>query len=121
MADGEGDKHYCPPMFPELRDEGDVLVGLGLAFFFTSQVPAESDLNDHESAEFLVEGCRIWGGGVGYPPGVYEVQGCAVASGMKCLDFLVGKDPVGDTSGGRRTFCVACGGGEILRVVPRVL
>jgi hypothetical protein len=89
MADGEGDKHYCPPMLPEFRDEGDVLVGLGFTFFFTSQVPTESDLDDDEGAKFLVEGCRVWGGGVGYPPGVDEVRCCAVTSGIKCLDFLV--------------------------------
>jgi hypothetical protein len=69
-------------MFPELHDEVDVLVGLDLAFFFTSQIPAESDLNDDESAEFLVEGCRVRGGGVGYSPGVYEVRGCAVSGSM---------------------------------------
>ena len=36
MADGEGDKFYCPPMLPEFRDEVDVLVGLGFEFVFTS-------------------------------------------------------------------------------------
>ncbi len=106
MSDGEGDKYYCPPMFPELRDEGDVLVGLGLAFFFTFQVPAESDLNDDERSEFLVEEYRVWGGGVGYPPGVYEVRGCAVSGCMKSLGFLVGKDPIRDTSWGCLTLCV---------------
>ena len=121
VSDGESDKLYSPPMFLELPDEVDVLVGLGLAFFFTSQVPAESDLDDDESAKFLVEGCRVWGGGVGYPPGVYEVRGCALASGMKSLGFVVGKDPVRDTSWGRRILCVACGGGEIPRFVPWVL
>ena len=82
MSYGESDKLYCPPMFPELPDEVDVLGGLGLAFFITSQIPAESDLNDDESAEFLVEGCRVRGGGVGYSPGVYEVRGCAVSGSM---------------------------------------
>jgi hypothetical protein len=33
MADGEGDERYYPPMFLEFRDEGDLLVGLGFAFF----------------------------------------------------------------------------------------
>ncbi len=56
MSYGEGDKHYCPPVFLEFRDEGDVLVGLGFAFFFTSQVPTESDLDDDESAWFLGSG-----------------------------------------------------------------
>jgi len=69
-------------MFPEFRDEGDVLVGLGFAFLFTSQVPTESDLDNDESAKLLVEGCRIWGGGVGYPPGIDEARWCAVTSGM---------------------------------------
>jgi hypothetical protein len=69
-------------MFPEFRDKGDVLVGLGFAFFFTSQVPTKSDLDDDEIAQFLVEGCRIWEGGVGYPPGIDEVRCCAVTSGM---------------------------------------
>jgi hypothetical protein len=89
VSDGEGDKRDGPPVFLELRDEGDVLVGLGFAFFFTSQVPTESDLDDDESAKFLVEGCRIWGGGVGYPPGVYEVRSCSVTGCMQRLDLLV--------------------------------
>ena len=50
VADGEGDNLYRPPMLPEFRDEGDVLFGLGVTFFFTSQVPTESDLDDDESA-----------------------------------------------------------------------
>jgi hypothetical protein len=89
VSDGEGDKLDGPPVFLELRDEGDVLVGLGFAFFFTSQVPTESDLDDDESAKFLVEGCRIWGRGVRYPPGVYEVRGCSVTGCMQRLDLLV--------------------------------
>ncbi len=32
MSYGESDKLYCPPVFPELPGEVDVLVGLGLAF-----------------------------------------------------------------------------------------
>jgi hypothetical protein len=82
MTDGEGDKQNCPPMLLEFRGEGDVFVGLGFAFFFTFKVATESDLDDDEGAKFLVEGRRIWGGGVGYPPGVYEVRSCAVTSCM---------------------------------------
>ncbi len=67
MSDGEGDELCCSPVFLEGRDEGDVLVGLGFEFVFTSQLPTESDLDDNESAEFLVEGSRIWRGGAGYP------------------------------------------------------
>ena len=98
MSDVESDKLYCPPMFPELHDEVDVLVDLGLSFLFTSQIPAESDLNDDESAEFLVEGCRVRGGGVGYAPGVYKVRGCAVSGSMQSLGFLVGEDPIRNAS-----------------------
>ncbi len=55
MSDGEGDALYCSPVFLEGRDEGDVLVGLGFEFVFTPQVPTKSNLDDKESAEFLVE------------------------------------------------------------------
>ena len=55
MSNGEGDELYCSPVFLEGRDEGDVLVGLGFEFVFTPQVPTKSDLDDNESAEFLVE------------------------------------------------------------------
>ncbi len=82
MSNGEDDELHCSPLFLEGRDEGDVLVGLGFEFVFTSQVPTESDLDDNESAEFLVEGGRVWGGEVGYPLGVNEVRRCAVTSGM---------------------------------------
>jgi hypothetical protein len=82
MSNGEGDELYCFLVFLEGRDEGGILVGLGFEFVFTTQVPTESDLDDNESAEFLVEVGRIWGGGVGYPPGVNEVRRCAVTNGM---------------------------------------
>ncbi len=55
MSDGEDDELYCSPVFLERRDEGDVLVSLGFEFVFTSQVPTKSDLDNNESAEFLVE------------------------------------------------------------------
>ncbi len=82
MSDGEGDDLHCSLVFLEGRDEGGVLVGLGFEFVLTSQVPTISDLDDNESAAFLVEGGRIWGGRVGYLPGVNEVRRCAVTSGM---------------------------------------
>jgi hypothetical protein len=111
-SDGEGDKLYYSPVFLEGRDEGDVLVGLGFEFVFTSQVPTKSDLDDNESADFLVEGGRIWGGGVGYPPGVNEVRCCVVTSGMQLLGFVEREDPLRDAAVGCRAFCVALGGGE---------
>ncbi len=67
MLNGEGDEFHCSRVFSEGRDEGDVLVGLGFEFVFTSQVPTKYDLGDNESAEFLVERGRIWGGGIGHP------------------------------------------------------
>jgi hypothetical protein len=67
MSDGEGDELHCPSVFLKGFDERDVLVGLGFALVFTSQVPTESDLDDDERAKFLVERGRIREGGVGYP------------------------------------------------------
>ncbi len=59
MSNGEGDELHCSPMFLKSRDEGDALVGLGFEFVFTSQDPTESDLDDNEGAEFIVEGGQI--------------------------------------------------------------
>ncbi len=47
MSDGEGYEFHCSPVFLEGRDEGDVLVGLGFEFVFTSQLPTKSDLDDN--------------------------------------------------------------------------
>ncbi len=57
-------------MSPKGRDEGGVLCGLGLMFGVAANVPAESDLDDNECAEALVEGGRVRGGGVRDPSGV---------------------------------------------------
>ncbi len=44
-----------------------------------------------------------------------------MTSGMYRLDLLVSEDPFRDMTGGCRALCVAYGGGEVPRVVPRVL
>jgi hypothetical protein len=67
MSNGEGDELHCSLVFLEGRDEGDVLVRLGFEFVFTSQVPAESDLDDDESAEFLLKEVRSGEGESGTP------------------------------------------------------
>ena len=66
VFNGEGDEFQCSPMFLDGRYEGGVFSDLGFEYVFTSNVPRKSDLDDNYSAELLVEGDRIWEGGVGY-------------------------------------------------------
>jgi hypothetical protein len=69
-------------MFPECREEGSVLRGLGLEFGLASEVSTKSDFDDDEGAELLVEGCRVRGGGVEYPPGINQVRRCTMSGGV---------------------------------------
>ena len=62
MADGEGDELYSSPVFSEGREEGSVLLGLGLEFGLASKITTESDFDDDERAVDLVEGGRVRGG-----------------------------------------------------------
>ncbi len=77
-----------------------------------AEVPAESDLDDDECAEFLVEGGRVRGGGVGDPSRVDEVWRRSMAGDVELLYFCLGEYPIWDTVGCRRAFRVVHCGGE---------
>ena len=59
MADGEGDELYASPVFSEGREEGGILLGLGLEFGLAAKIKTESDFDDDERAMHLVEGGRV--------------------------------------------------------------
>ncbi len=63
VAYREGDELHMSPLSLEGRDEGGVLRGLGFVLGVTAEVPANSDFDDDEGAEALVEGGRVRGGG----------------------------------------------------------
>ena len=65
----KGDEFHMSPVFLEGRDERGVLRGVGFELGVAAEVPAESDFDDDEGAEALVEGGRVRGGGVRYPSG----------------------------------------------------
>ncbi len=77
------------PVFLEGRDEWGVLRGFGIELGVASEVPVKSDFDDDESAEALVEGGRVRGGGVGSPSGVYKVRRCSMSGGVELLNFYV--------------------------------
>ncbi len=66
VSNWEGDEIHCSPMFLEGRDERGVFLGLGGELIFATKVSTESNLDDDNGAEFLVEGVRVRVGGVGY-------------------------------------------------------
>ena len=68
---------------------GGVLRGLGFKFGVAAEISAKSDLDDDESAEALVEGGRVRGGGVRYPSGVDKIRRCSMSSGVEFLDFYM--------------------------------
>ncbi len=83
----EGDELHLSPMSLEGRDEGGVLRGLGFVLGVASEVPAESDFDDDEGAEALVEGDRVRGGGFGYPSSVDETRRCSMSSGVEFVEI----------------------------------
>ena len=89
MAYQKGDELHMSPMSLEGRDEGVLLRCLGFELGVASKVPAKSDFDDDESAEALVEGGRVRGGGVKYPSGVYKVRRCSMSGGVELLGFCV--------------------------------
>jgi hypothetical protein len=63
MADREGDELYASLVFSEGREEGSVLLGIGLEFGLAAKITTESDsFDDDERAVHLVEGGRVQGG-----------------------------------------------------------
>ena len=82
VADGEGDELHASPVFLECREEGSALRGLGLEFGVAADISTESDFDDDEGAELLVEGGQVRGGGVGYPPGIDQVRCCTMPGGV---------------------------------------
>ena len=89
VAYRKGDELHMSPMSLEGRDEGGVLRGLGFELGVAAEVPAKSDFDDDESAEALVEGGRVRGGGVRYPSGVDKIRRCSMSSGVEFLDFFM--------------------------------
>jgi hypothetical protein len=77
------------PVSLEGHDEGGVLRGLGFKLGVASKVPAKSDFDDDEGAEALVEGGRVWRGGVRYPSSADNVRRCSMSSGVELLDLFV--------------------------------
>jgi hypothetical protein len=82
VADWEGDELHASPLFLECREEGSVLRGYGLEFGVASEISTVSDFDDDEVAELRVEGGRVRGGGVGYPPGIDQVRRCTMSDGV---------------------------------------
>ena len=82
MADGEGDDLHASQVFLECREEGSVLRGIGLECGLASEISTESGIDDDERAELLVEGGRVRGGGVGYPPGIDQARRCTMSGGV---------------------------------------
>jgi hypothetical protein len=68
VSNREGDELHCSPVPLEGRDEGGVFLGLGGVCVFAAKVRTESDIDNDDCAKFLVEGGRVRGGGVRYPP-----------------------------------------------------
>ena len=100
MADGEGDKHYCPLVFLEFRDEGMYLLVLASRFSShprSRQNPISAIIRVHS---FSLKEVGSGEGESGIPLGVYEVRRCAMTRGIKLLDFLERENPFKDTAGG---------------------
>ena len=112
VAYGKGNELDTSPVSLEGRDEGGVLHGLGFNLGVAAEVPAESDLDDDECAQFLVEGGRVRGRGVGDPSRVDEVRCRSMAGDLELLYFVIGEYPFWDTAGCRRAFRIALCSGE---------
>ena len=82
VAYRENDELHMSPMSLEGRDEGGVLRGLGFVLGVAAEVPAESDFDDDEDAEALVEGGRVRGGGIKCPSCVDEIWRCSMSRGV---------------------------------------
>ena len=72
----------------EGRNEGEVLLGLGLKFSAVSSNSAKADLYADEGASFLFKGgmVRVWR--VRNAHGINEARGCSMSCGVELLDFL---------------------------------
>ena len=64
MSHREDDELHSSPMFPEGRVLEGSFLGLLRELDVATEVFAEADLTDDNCAVFLVEGGRVWRGGV---------------------------------------------------------
>ena len=90
VADGDGHEFHLSPYHREGGNEWGVLGGLLLEPLLTSEVLAESDLEEDQDALLAVESVWVWRGGVRYPSGVDEVGGGAISRPEYCLLGLDG-------------------------------
>jgi hypothetical protein len=90
MADGDGHEFHLPPHRLEGGDEWGVFGGLLLTALVTSEVLAESDLDEDQVAFLAIESAWVPRLGVWYPSGVDEVGGGAMSRMEKGLLGLVG-------------------------------
>ena len=96
VADGNGHELYLAPHFPEGVDEWGVLGGLLLKPLVTTELLAETYLDDDEIAILPIEGGWVRFGVVRDSSGVDEVGSCTMARREEGVLGLEGEDPFRD-------------------------